>query len=197
MADTGAPWNIPYAEPADLVRDWPALSEDVADAVAAGLDSASLIKQVVQTVKTNTFSASIASGGTSDDVDGLTVSITPSSNTSKVLILATINLGISTSEGTSVTLFRAGTGVFVGDAAGVRRRVSVSGEAFSNYRAPVVHSLAYLDEPETTSSQTYSLRLGHAGSGTLTVYVNRNGEDSDSTRNVRTASSIVAIEVAA
>ena len=37
MADTGAPWSIPYAEPADLVRDWPALSEDVADAVAAGL----------------------------------------------------------------------------------------------------------------------------------------------------------------
>jgi hypothetical protein len=39
MADTGAPWNIPFAEPSDLVRDWPALSEDVADAVAAGLSS--------------------------------------------------------------------------------------------------------------------------------------------------------------
>jgi hypothetical protein len=40
MADTGAPWNIPFAEPSDLVRDWPALSEDVADAVAAGLTAA-------------------------------------------------------------------------------------------------------------------------------------------------------------
>jgi hypothetical protein len=40
MADTGAPWFIPYAEPADLVRDWPGLSEDVADAVAAGLTAA-------------------------------------------------------------------------------------------------------------------------------------------------------------
>jgi hypothetical protein len=40
MADTGAPWNIPYAEPAELVRDWPALSEDVAEAVAAGLSAA-------------------------------------------------------------------------------------------------------------------------------------------------------------
>ena len=39
MADTGAPYNIPFAEPTDLVRDWPALSEDVADAVVLGLDS--------------------------------------------------------------------------------------------------------------------------------------------------------------
>jgi hypothetical protein len=40
MPDTGAPWNIPYAAPADLVRDWPALSEDVAEAVADGLEAA-------------------------------------------------------------------------------------------------------------------------------------------------------------
>jgi hypothetical protein len=42
VADTGAPWNIPYAEPTDLVRDWPALSEDVAEAVADGLDDAAV-----------------------------------------------------------------------------------------------------------------------------------------------------------
>jgi hypothetical protein len=41
MPDTGAPWNIPYAAPADLVRDWPALSEDVAEAIADGLSAAS------------------------------------------------------------------------------------------------------------------------------------------------------------
>jgi hypothetical protein len=40
MPDTGAPWNIPYAAPTDLVRDWPALSEDIAEAVADGLDIA-------------------------------------------------------------------------------------------------------------------------------------------------------------
>jgi hypothetical protein len=28
MPDTGAPWNIPFAAPADLVRDWPDLSEE-------------------------------------------------------------------------------------------------------------------------------------------------------------------------
>jgi hypothetical protein len=33
MADTGAPFEVPYAEPTDLVRDWPGISEDVADKV--------------------------------------------------------------------------------------------------------------------------------------------------------------------
>jgi hypothetical protein len=37
MADTGNPWFIPFAEPSDLVRDWPALSSAVGTAVAAGL----------------------------------------------------------------------------------------------------------------------------------------------------------------
>lgn len=40
MADTGAPWNIPYVEPADLVRNYPAANELMADAIAAGLSAA-------------------------------------------------------------------------------------------------------------------------------------------------------------
>jgi hypothetical protein len=39
MADTGAPYFIPYAEPTDLVRDWPELSEDVALAIVAALEN--------------------------------------------------------------------------------------------------------------------------------------------------------------
>jgi hypothetical protein len=49
MADTGAPWSIPYAEPSSLVRDWPELSEDVADAVAAGLSAAAFNARTVIT----------------------------------------------------------------------------------------------------------------------------------------------------
>lgn len=41
MPDTGAPWNIPYIDPTDLVIDYPVANEDMADAVAAGLTSAS------------------------------------------------------------------------------------------------------------------------------------------------------------
>ena len=39
MPDTGSPYFIPYAEPTDLVRDWPELSEDVALAIVAALEN--------------------------------------------------------------------------------------------------------------------------------------------------------------
>jgi hypothetical protein len=53
MPDTGAPWNIPYAAPSDLVRDWPALSEDVAEAVADGLESAASFDSISLITSTN------------------------------------------------------------------------------------------------------------------------------------------------
>jgi hypothetical protein len=39
VADTGAPYFIPFAEPTNLVRDWPDLSEDVALAIVAALEN--------------------------------------------------------------------------------------------------------------------------------------------------------------
>jgi hypothetical protein len=53
MADTGAPWNIVYAEPSDLVRDWPALSEDVADSVVAGLNAAFAFDAITEITATD------------------------------------------------------------------------------------------------------------------------------------------------
>jgi hypothetical protein len=55
MADTGAPWNIPFAEPSDLVRDWPALSESVGTAVAAGLSAAAFNARSVITATDATW----------------------------------------------------------------------------------------------------------------------------------------------
>jgi hypothetical protein len=43
-ANTGAPWNIVFAEPSDLVRDWPSLSEDVAESVADGLSGTGSVR---------------------------------------------------------------------------------------------------------------------------------------------------------
>ena len=64
MPDTGAPWNIPYVAGTDLVADWPTDSQTLAEAIADGLDAAGGIVQVVQTVKSDYFSASVAAGGT-------------------------------------------------------------------------------------------------------------------------------------
>ena len=202
MPDTGAPHFIPFADPTDLVRDWPALSEDVAEQVALGLDAAGnagIGSNVVQTVKTDVFSASVARGDFSGDVTGLTVTITPSSATSKVLVLVTISAGRTFPDGApvAVTLFRdSSASTFIGDADGSRQRISTpTGSVAETGGANA--AIQFLDSPETTSPVVYSLRLSHNSVSTLTLFVNRSDNDADSDQRMRSASSITAIEVAA
>jgi hypothetical protein len=193
MPDTGAPWNIPYVEPSDLVRDWPALSEDVADAVAAGLTAAGVIKQVVSVTKTDTFSTSSTSYV---DVTGLSVAITPTSATNKVLVFATVSLGRSGDFFTHGRLMRDSTALAIGDAASTRSRDTISeypgssGSGFQIATSPVV----FLDSPGDIVSTTYKMQVRADGSS---VFVNRTGTDTDATTNPRTVSSITVVEVAA
>jgi hypothetical protein len=193
MADTGAPWNIPYVEPSDLVRDYPAADEAQALAIAAGLTDASLIRQVVSTSKTDTFSASVAVGDFSGDVTGLTVSITPQSASNKVLVL--VSIGIS-GAAPNIGLFRDGSIIFSGDAAGSRTRRTAGSALAGDFHANQISVIA-LDAPNAVTAVVYSVRLGHDASGTTNVFVNRASADSDSNRTSRTSSFITAIEVAA
>ena len=201
MPDTGLPWEIPYIEPSDLVRDYPAADEAQALAIAAGLSAAGnagIGSNVVQTVKTDVFSASVAAGAISADVTGLTVTITPTSITSKVLVRAVVNGG--SDNPMFVTLYRDGAVTNLrGDAAGSRQRVSsitIGGNA-ANLDIGGMSGVEFLDSPSTTSAVTYSLRLGHGSTGTVTVYVNRGRGFPDSTNVAQFASSITAIEVSA
>jgi hypothetical protein len=168
--------------------DW----SSVAPAIA-GIGS-----NVVSTTKTDTFTASIATGAFSGDVTGLTATITPSTNTSKILVSVSVNVGADGGSAASyVTLFRDGSATsFRGDAAGSRQRVSSS--SVSALARNEVQSFTFLDSPETTSAVTYSIRLSHQRtSGSTSMYVNRSDVDGDANSNARAASSITAIEVAA
>ena len=65
MPDTGAPWNIPYVDDSDLVRDFPTADEAQALAIAAGLTSAAAIKQfkfATDSTARTTSSTSFVSG---------------------------------------------------------------------------------------------------------------------------------------
>ena len=198
MPDTGAPHFIPFADPTDLVRDWPALSEDVADAVAAGLTAAGnagIGSNVVQTVKTDTFSTTSTSFTT---VTGMTAAITPSSASSKVLIVAQIATGLQEAN-TSIGHFkitRGGTDIYIGNADGSRIRAVFGGTSVGSDASMVVsNSIVYLDSPSSTSSVTYRLDVRRGGNGT--VFINRSLNDSDNDFHVRGASSLTVIEVAA
>jgi hypothetical protein len=93
-SDTGAPWNLPYPEDTDLVRDGAADIEALALAVAAGLTAANagIGSNVVQVTEIDSFATTST---TYVDVPGITATITPSSATAKVLVMLTGVLGVS------------------------------------------------------------------------------------------------------
>ena len=193
MPDTGAPWNIPYVAGTDLVSDWPTDSQTLAEAIADGLDAAGGLKQVVQSTLTSTFTASVAQGGISGAA--LAVTITPTSATSKVLIIGSLNIAAQAQDlFFGATLYRGGSALFQGDAAGSRQQVTATGWGMDATASNV--SIIYLDSPATTSATTYDVRLSHGAAATRNVRMNRAHSDGDANTTARGASSLIAIEVA-
>jgi hypothetical protein len=152
---------------------------------------------VVQAVKTDTFAQSVLNTSLSNNIPGLTATITPSSATSKVLVL--VSLQGQTRGAMRAVLFRNNSQLtaYIGNAAGSRPRASgrVTG---GGLRDGNNIALMYLDSPGVIVPVTYSVRIGHGDdfTTTRTVFVNRNEDDLNEIRGVRTASSITAIEVA-
>ena len=196
MPDTGAPWNIPYVETTDLVSDWPADSLALANAIDAGLDAAGnagIGSNVVQTVKTDTFTTT---SSTFVDVTGLTATITPTTASSKILVVAQI-----TASASGVVFLKIAGGnsaAYVGDAAGSRIRTVAFLQSTGDRvdASAYAQTIVYLDSPSTTSPTTYSAQVALNSGGTLAV-VNRSQFDTDNTTYGRGASSITVIEVAA
>jgi hypothetical protein len=165
MPDTGAPWNIPYADPTDLVRDWPDLSEDVADAVAAGLSAASspgLGTNVVSGARTSNFNTTSTSYVTVTDV---TATITPTSNTSKVLVIVTSNLfGNLATSGSGYQMIVARDGTQISGDPFIQYKPVTSGE-----RGIIGVAALVLDSPNTIAATTYDLRLRAEATTTATA----------------------------
>jgi hypothetical protein len=194
MPDTGAPWNIPYVDPTDLVRDYPQASEDLADAIADGLDAAGnpgIGSNVVATTKTDEFTTTST---TFTAITGLTATITPSSNTSKVLVL--VNLGYvdvnSNTRPAHVRLMRGATAIAIGDASDTSIRTTMTWKTTINSGSP--GGIAFIDSPATDLAVTYSLEV-RTDSATPTVSINRSGSATGDLDG-RTVSSITLIEVA-
>jgi hypothetical protein len=199
MADTtGAPWNLPYPEDTDLVRDGASDIEALAVATAAGLSAANtgIGSNVVQTVKTDTFSTT---SSTYVQVTGLSVTITPTSATSKVLLLAAVSTGHTLAVGAFAAIRINGGNAtnLVGDAEGSRTQMLLGhgGSSVNDFsRNPFSHTVAVIDSPATTSAITYAVQI-RTNFGT--VFVNRGSSDSDSAVSLRGSSTLIAIEVAA
>jgi hypothetical protein len=180
MADTGAPWNIPYVEPSDLVRDYPAADEAQALAIAAGLDIG-LGTNVAATLKPDIFSTTSNSFVA---VTGLNVNITPSSTTSKVLVIVNIALANSGNNSVVARLTRGTTAIGSGTGG------TSNGFGFSNTNLMEKATITFLDSPGVDTQINYKVDIATDGG---TAYVNRRGADTFQ----GASSDITVIEVAA
>ena len=154
------------------------------------------ILQVVSTTKTDTFSTTSTSF---TDVTGLSATITPTSATSKILLLASVSISGGDNNNTAVVFERGGTLLGQGNAAGDRIQAissifSDASIAGTGFYGNINTNLNYLDSPATVSSTEYFVQI-RAKSGT-TSYINRSGQDINSATYVRSSSTITLMEVA-
>jgi hypothetical protein len=152
------------------------------------------VLQVVQAVKTDTSSTTSTSAV---DISGLSVSITPSSASNKILILVQIGTaGQSNFNNRDHFLLSGGnTSTYKGDtpSAGYRTSITVCprGSTDGQY-SQIPAQITYLDSPATTAATTYKVQFFVDGG---TGYINRSGTVDGNTG--ATASTITVMEIAA
>ncbi len=156
------------------------------------------IIQVLQAVKTDTFTVN---GTTTSDVTGLSVAITPSSTSNKILVTYNLSVGVEFGGYSGfIFLLRDSTQIYLGDAASNRTRSSsfITSHSAVDFGANEMFDLSgsFLDSPSTTSATTYKIQMRSLNSG-RSFYLNRHQNDGDGSGSPRTASSITVMEVAA
>jgi len=154
------------------------------------------IIQVKQTIKKDVFSSSVSTNTDSADT-GLNVSITPSSNSNKILISAQVMVAASVQDPIGLTLFNGGSLVTdaLADADGSRGRAVIAGMSESGGGMSQVLSFNYLHSPGSTSEQTYGIRIRQYSGSSVTMFINRVQSDDNANFRPRGASFITAMEI--
>ena len=126
-----------------------------------GLRSPGSVVQTLQTVKTDT--SSVTSVNSFEDISGMSVAITPTSTTSKVLVTVDMRLGTNSNRNITYRLMRGSTQLLNDQF--VRQTSSQT-----NY----TWVMEKLDSPSTTSSTTYKIQFRAASNE---VFINRDGSN--------------------
>ena len=170
------------------------------DTLASGVGGKVL--QVVQGGSNTTASSSVASQATYDT--GIQVSITPSSASSGILVIATITGCTSNGINNFAMALqkKTGSGSFANitaanGAADGSRFLAMSGTYMGNTYSNYGVHFNYLDTAGSTDALIYRAVYFNSSSSTRTVYINRASNDGDSYSSARTSSWIQAMEVAA
>ena len=156
---------------------------------------------VIQTLSMTLTSAASAQGTSYADT-GLTLNITPSSSSSKVLITGFVNVAENYFR-SYIIVVRDSTTLAVGDSASSRPQVYSSSATTNVWDTFDITSLPInlLDSPNTTSQVTYKIQYkdyqGTSNSSSAIAYINRSHTDRDTgIYDPRTVSVLTVQEIA-
>ena len=151
------------------------------------------IAQVVQGTKTSVTSITGNSNQVFQD-SGVSASITPSSTSSKVLIMINMNSSTSGGNNAMIKLVRGSTDIGVGDASGSRLQATAQTRMDNDSNSCATLTTCFLDSPNTTSETTYKVQYEVQG-GTGTINITQGAADNAGFGNI--ISTITAMEVSA
>jgi hypothetical protein len=161
--------------------------------------SAGKILQVVSTTKTDTFTTTSTSPV---DVTGFSAVITPTSATSKILVLVSVAFGGDDDIYPYVLLLRNGTSIDTGTTATGNQINVFMGGYFTAIASMTfgMHQFSknFLDSPATTSALTYKIQLANPYQAVSnTAFINRQDNQTNSLFVQYPTSSITLMEIAA
>jgi len=137
-----------------------------AGAVESGDLPAGSVIQVVQTYKTNIFTRTATS---EDDIPGMSVDITPSSASSKIMVMATLNWSSNGSSNVWINLKRGSTYLGRGTGGSKDNGFYSSNVGATDNRIVTPTNINYLDSPSTTSTTNYRIVVQSDNSNLFTV----------------------------
>jgi hypothetical protein len=153
------------------------------------------ILQVVQTVYTANTTYSVTANSWFE-ITQLRTSITPSSTSSKILVMVNFGKIDISGNGWSHKFVRNSTDIGVGDLVGSRKQATFGANGYG-VDANQVDALTfmYLDSPNTTSSTDYKI---YAAIENTTLYLNRTGNYTNSSDAIHSTgiSNMILMEVA-
>ena len=150
------------------------------------------VLQVVQDFDGSVDVRTGGTGGTFYQFGGLSASITPSSSSNKILVIAHLS-GYTQYDG-GIRINRSGTVVGSNTLASNRPRCIVEFPSNHRYNETSTQSFTYLDSPGTTSARTYTIESLWMG---YTQYINRTGSHENNNNDAVTASNLILMEIAA
>ena len=136
------------------------------------------IVQVKSTTKKDSYSAT-SPNGSFTDITGLSVDITPTSTSNRILIFASVHVAVASNYGGQGLRFAKTVGgstdntFAIGNADGNRARHTMKalGSGSNSREYAITQTMMHLDTPASTAAHTYKVQHGDSDN-TNTIYIN-------------------------